>query len=218
MLNNATTLNEVDPEMTAEPVVYILDDDASIREPLTWSIESINLKVRAFESGYEFLDAYEPTSPACLILDMRMPEIGGIEVLDQMQKRGIQIPVIVITAYGEVDMAVRAMQLGAVEFLKKPVSDHVILGHIQTAIQQDIVSFSERTELAEIRNRYADLTPREKDVYSLICHGQGNREIAAELNIAVKTSETHKGNLTRKMNANNLGDLIRMGIKLRLDK
>lgn len=204
--------------MTAEPVVYILDDDASIREPLTWSVESINLKVRAFESGYDFLEEYEPNSPACLVLDMRMPEIGGIEVLDQMKRQGIEIPVIVITGYGEVDMAVRAMQLGAVEFLKKPVSDHVILGHIQTAIQRDIVNFAERAEIAEIRGRYTDLTPREKDVYSLICQGHGNREIAAELDIAVKTSETHKGNLTRKMDAKNLGDLIRMGIKLGLDK
>lgn len=194
---------------TAEPIVFIVDDDRALCEALTFLLESVNLSCRTFSTAQEFLDAYDPTQPGCLVLDVRMPGMSGLDFQGELAARKYQVPVIMITGYADVSMAVRAIKSGAVEFLEKPFGDQVILECIQQAIERDRRDRKMMAERIQFEERLSHLTPREREVMELLMEGLANKAIAAKLNLARKTVETHRANLMAKMQAASLADLIR---------
>lgn len=200
--------------MAQEQIVHVVDDDPAIRSSLKWLIESVNLKVRTYGSAQEFLDAYEPDDPGCLVLDVRMPGMSGLDLQEVLNGRGIRIPVIILTGYGDVPMAVRAMKNGAVDFLEKPVSDQVLLDHIQQALAQDVENQRQQAEQNEIRERLARLTPREKEVMDLVVEGFSSRQIAENLGVSFKTIEAHRSKIMKKTEAKSVSQLIRMTMSL----
>jgi FixJ family two-component response regulator len=203
------TRNHLSHEGEEEPTVFIVDDDRALCEALTFLLESVNLPCRTFRTAQEFLDGYDPDRPGCLVLDVRMPGMSGLDFQGELAVRNYQIPVIMITGYADVSMAVRAIKAGAVEFLEKPFGDQVILECIQQAIERDRKSRKMRAERAEFEERLSRLTPREREVMDLLMEGLANKAIAAKLSLARKTIETHRANLMAKMKAASLADLIR---------
>jgi FixJ family two-component response regulator len=189
--------------------VFIVDDDRALCEALTFLLESVNLPCRTFRTAQEFLDRYDPIEPGCLVLDVRMPGMSGLEFQAELTARNHHIPVIMITGYADVSMAVRAIKAGAVEFLEKPFGDQVILECIQQAIERDRKNRRMRAERIEFEERLCRLTPREREVMDLLMEGLANKAIAAKLCLARKTIETHRANLMGKMKAASLADLIR---------
>lgn len=204
--------------MAEQQTVHVVDDDPAIRSSLKWLIESVNLTVRTYGSAQEFLDAYQPDEPGCLVLDVRMPGLSGLDLQEMLKERGIQIPVIILTGYGDVPMAVRAMKNGAVDFLEKPVSDQVLLDHIQQALAQDVENHRRQAEQEEVRERFARLTPREKEVMDLVVEGLSSREIAETLGVSFKTIEAHRSKIMKKTEAKSVSHLIRMTMLLRPDE
>lgn len=196
--------------MFPEPMVFVVDDDPAIRKSLRWLIESINIKVMAFNSGGEFLESYDPCMPGCVVLDVRMPGMNGLDLLDKLRERGIEIPAIMMTAFGDVPMAVRAMKAGAVDFFEKPVSDQVLLDQIQRAIAKDLENRAGRADHLRIAQRKERLTKRETEVMRLVVDGLSSKQIAGELGISFKTIEAHRAKIMRKMEARSVPELIRM--------
>lgn len=192
-----------------EPTVFIVDDDRALCEALAFLLESVNLPCQTFRTAQEFLDAYDPTRPGCLVLDVRMPGMSGLDFQGELAARNYHVPVIMVTGYADVSMAVRAIKAGAVEFLEKPFGDQVILECIQQAIERDRKDRKARAERAEFEERLSHLTPREREVMDLLMEGLPNKAIAAKLSLARKTIETHRANLMAKMKAASLADLIR---------
>jgi FixJ family two-component response regulator len=198
------------------PVVFIVDDDASVREAVKKLIESVGLKAVTFGSTQEFLDARRPESPACLVLDVRLPDASGLELQRELAAAGVQIPIIFITGHGDIPMSVQAMKAGAVEFLTKPFRGQQLLDAVQEAIARDRAAAAERTRTAEIRRRYDSLTPREKEVMALVAAGLLNKQIGGELGTSELTIKTHRGRVMEKMEAESVADLVRMYELLRL--
>jgi FixJ family two-component response regulator len=192
-----------------ESTVFIVDDDRALCEALTFLLESVNLPCRSFRTAQDFLDGYDPAQPGCLVLDVRMPGMSGLDFQRELVARSYNIPIIMITGYADVSMAVRAIKAGAVEFLEKPFGDQVILECIQQAIDRDRKSRRMRSERVEFEERLSRLTPREREVMNLLMEGLANKAIAAQLALARKTIETHRANLMAKMKAASLADLIR---------
>lgn len=197
--------------MTENPEwVYVVDDDLSVREALSSLIRSVGLRVETYPSAAAFLEAERPTGVACLILDVRMPGLSGLELQSRMAQSGPAIPIIFITGHGDIPMAVRAIKAGAVEFLAKPFRDDDLLEAIRHALERDRAGRSEAAELDEIRRKYATLTGREREVIALMVKGMLNKQAAAELGVAEITVKVHRHNIMQKMKVRSLPDLVRM--------
>ena len=190
------------------PIVYVVDDDRSVRESLGFLLEVLSYEVRLLESAGEFLERYQPGVPACLILDVRMPEMSGLELQDRLNERAIDLPIIFISGHGDIPMVVRTMQKGANDFLQKPFKDQDLLDRVQKAIEGDRSRQHQRREEMTITARYEFLTPRERDVMSLLMQGKTNKAIAAELDISPKTVESHRARVMEKMHADSLAELF----------
>ena len=197
-----------------EPIVYVIDDDASVRSALKSLIRSVGLEVEVFGSGPEFLEFQRPDVPGCLVLDVRLPGISGLDFHKTLIKSGNLLPVIFITAHGDVPMSVRAMKAGAVEFLTKPFRDQDLLDAIQLALDQDRIRLQQQSEISDLRERFEALTARERELLALVVSGKPNKQIADAIGISEFTVKVHRANLTRKMQAESLADLVRMTVRL----
>src|ERR1700722_8557602 len=198
----------------SDPIVFVVDDDASVRDAVRRLISSVGLRVETFGSTREFLNAKRPEAPACLVLDVRLPDASGLELQRDLTDAHVQIPIIFITGHADVPMSVRAMKAGAVEFLTKPFRGQELLDAIQEAIAKDRLAWNERAQMAELRSRYDSLTPREKEVLKLVASGLLNKQIGAELGTSELTVKTHRGRVMEKMGAESLADLVRMSERL----
>ena len=198
-----------------DPIVFVVDDDASVRDAVKKLITSVGLRVETFESAREFLNRKVPDTPACLVLDVRLPDLGGLEFQRALAEANVHIPIIFITGHADVPMTVRAMKAGAVEFLTKPFRGQELLGAIQEAIAKDRVAWSQRAQMKELRARYDSLTVREKEVLRLVVSGLLNKQIGAELGTSELTIKTHRGHVMQKMGAESLADLVRMSERLK---
>jgi len=199
----------------AEPIVFVIDDDRMVREGLQSLIKSIGLRVETFASAPEFLAAKRPEAPACIVLDVRMPGISGLDLQTKLGDEKIEIPIIFITGHGDIPMSVRAMKEGAHEFLTKPVRGQDLLDAVQKAIDSDRGLRKERAELNEIRTRFDSLTPREKEVLELVVGGLLNKQVADELGMSELTVKTHRAHVMEKTKAESLAHLVRMTERLK---
>ncbi len=201
--------------MSAEPsIVFVIDDDRSVRESLRNLLRSVGRCVRTYESAQEFLTAERPDVPGCLVLDIRLPGLSGLDLQRQLVQANTQIPIIFITGHGDIRMSVEAMKAGAVEFLTKPFRDQDLLDAVQQALERDGIARRHRAETAVLQLRYESLTPREREVMVLVAQGLANKQIADELKVSEPTVKLHRGHMMRKMEAASLADLIRIAGKL----
>jgi two-component system response regulator FixJ len=200
------------PESTDStgPIVYVVDDDPAMRSSLRWLIESVGLTVRTCASAQEFLSTYQATDPGCLVLDVRMPGMSGLDLQAELGQRKIHIPILIITGYAEVPLAVRAMKAGAFDFIEKPFSDQTLLDRIRAAVAHDEVLRRRRTARRKIEELLSFLTPREHDVLNRVVTGKSNKVIAFELSLSTKTVEVHRAHVMEKLKADSLADLIRL--------
>jgi FixJ family two-component response regulator len=195
-------------------VVFVIDDDPSMRGALEDLVVSVGLQVRPFASPQDFLQSKLPDSPGCLVLDVRLPGMSGLTFQKELARLGVGLPVIFITGHGDIPMSVRAMKAGAVEFLTKPFHDQELLDAIHTAIERDRGRRREAVLVAELRERYATLTERERQIMTHVVVGRANKQIAAELNLSEMTVKVHRGQVMRKMYAGSLPELVRMADRL----
>ena len=198
----------------SDEMVFVIDDDESIREALRSLIRSVGLNVKTFASAHEFLQTERPDVPACLILDVRMPGLSGLDLQRELAEANIHIPIIFITGHGDIPMSVRAMKAGAVEFLTKPFRDQDLLDAIQQALERDRLMRSQQADVVELRNRYQSLTPRETEVFALVVKGLLNKQIALQLGTSEITIKLHRRQVMEKMHAGSLADLVRMAERL----
>jgi len=198
----------------SDPIVFVIDDDAAVRESVKRLIASVGLRVETYGSTREFLSGKRPETPACLVLDVRLPDVSGLEFQRDLADANFPIPIIFITGHADVPMTVRAMKAGAVEFLTKPFRGQELLDAIQDAIAKDRVAWNERSQMEELRSRYDSLTPREKEVLKLVAAGLLNKQVGAELGMSELTVKTHRGRVMQKMGAESLADLVKMSERL----
>ena len=199
------------------PTVFVVDDDEGVRNSLRFLLKSVGLTARTLSSATEFLDTYKPNQPGCLILDVRMPGMSGLELQEQLNARGAVIPVIFITGHGDVPMAVEAMQQGAFDFLQKPFRDQDLIDRIQRALERDSQSRASLLQHAKIRERLDSLTPREREVMVLMTRGKANKVMAAELGVSQRTVEIHRARVMEKSGAASLAQLVRMVMDVESD-
>lgn len=195
--------------------VFVIDDDPTLRRSIEFLVDSVGIEVNAFGSGQEFIDNADPGRPGCIVLDVRMPGMSGLDLLDVLSDRGFHNPVVIITGHADVPMAVRALKSGAVDFFEKPFNDQVLLDRVQELIDHDVEQREKTEGLQEIRERVETLTPREHEVMGLVIDGKANKQIATHLDLSEKTIEVHRSRVMRKMRATNAADLIRMVLEAR---
>jgi FixJ family two-component response regulator len=200
--------------MQADPTVFVVDDDPSVRRSIERVIQPTGFKVQTFQSAAEFLRIGRPDGPACLVLDVRLPGLSGLDLQRELTNAGIDLPIIFITAHGDIPMTVRAMKGGAVEFLTKPFRPEHLLNAIRAAIERDRNMLKQRSEVAQVRSRYELLTPREREVFAFLVLGLLNKQIAGELATTERTIKFHRANIMQKMQAESVADLVRMAQKL----
>jgi FixJ family two-component response regulator len=202
--------------MSEQARVFIVDDDEQVRSALTLLMESVGLQAYSFSSAQEYLDQFNPELPGCLILDVRMPGMSGLDLQARLVAEKVHPPIIIITGHGDVPMAVRAVRAGAIDFIEKPFNNQVMLDCVHRAIETDAVQRGETSRMQDIEEHYNELTPREKEVLQCVVDGKRNKIIAAELNISQSTVEAHRSKVMDKMQAESLSDLLRMAILLKL--
>jgi FixJ family two-component response regulator len=203
--------------VTAEalPTVFIVDDDRGLRQAIQDLVESVGLRAESFASGEDFLRAKRMNRPSCLVLDVRLPQMSGLDFQQRLTETGIQIPIIFITAHGDIPMSVRALKSGALEFLTKPFRDQDLLDAIHQALERDRVAREQQSEIRNLQERVRTLTAREQEVMNLVVSGMLNKQIASEIGTSEATVKIHRGNVMRKMKAGSVVDLVRMADKLK---
>ena len=197
-------------KMTTKPIIFVIDDDQAVRRFLCRLIKSVNLEVEVFSSAQKFLDTYEPGRPGCILLDIRMPGMSGLELQQELANRAIDLPTIILTGHGDVQLAVQAMKSGAIDFIEKPFNNELLLNRIQKAVTESISAYNIRSELDGVKLRIQSLTPREHQVLDLIVVGETNKHIARCLKISGKTVENHRARVMEKMNVKSLAVLVRL--------
>lgn len=200
-----------------DTTVFIIDDDQQVREALELLMESVGLNARTFASGQVFFEHFDPMVPGCVITDIRMPGMSGLELQKKLKQEPMQPPVIIITGHGDIPMAVDAMQSGAVDFIEKPFNDQRLLDSVHRAIEMDAAARGQATQIAQIRERIESLTPREHEVMNLITQGKRNKIIADELHVSQSTVEAHRAKVMEKMQASTMSDLMRMVLSTELN-
>jgi FixJ family two-component response regulator len=199
-----------------KPVVFVIDDDRSVREALEGLLRSVGLKVQAFASTQDFLQCERPDAPGCLVLDVRLPGLSGLDFQRELAKSNNAPPIIFITGHGDIPMSVRAIKAGAIEFLTKPFRDQELLDAVQHGIEQDRVQRTQAIAVADLKERFDALTSRERQIMELVVTGRPNKQLAAELDVSEITVKVHRGNVMRKMQAKSLAELVRMADRLGL--
>jgi FixJ family two-component response regulator len=199
-----------------QPVVVIIDDDPDIRDSLQGLLETVDLQAAPFATASEFLASKRPQGPCCIVVDVRLPGLSGLDFQQELARENIPIPVIFITGHGDIPMSVRAMKAGALEFLTKPLRDQDLLDAIQAALRRDRARLEDERKVANLRTRQETLTTRERQVMALLVSGRVNKQIAAEVGISEVTVRLHRGQIMRKMYASSLADLIRTADKINL--
>jgi len=200
----------------ADGIVFVVDDDPLVRESLQDLLNSVGFTVRTFGSATEFIGGKRPDVAACLILDVQLPDRSGLDLQTELMKSGIEIPIVFLTGHGDIPMSVQAMKAGAVEFLTKPFRQQALVDAIKEALLRDVEARKQRSETADLRNRHATLTPRERQVLALVVTGLLNKQIAGELGTTDLTIKAHRGRVMRKMGAGSVADLVRMAEKLKI--
>jgi FixJ family two-component response regulator len=201
---------------TAVPTVFIIDDDRGMRQSIQDLVESVGLRAESFATGEEFLRRKPTHDPSCLVLDVRLPQMSGLDFQRQLAETGVEIPIIFVTAHGDVPMSVRALKSGAVEFLTKPFRDQDLLDAIHQALQRDRTARERQAEIHDLQQRYHGLTAREREVMTLVVSGMLNKQIASEIGASEATVKIHRGHVMQKMQAGSVVDLLRMADKLKL--
>ena len=194
--------------MSSEPTVFVVDDDSEVRDTLQWLVESVGLNIETFASAQEFLNAYDPKRPGCLVTDVRMPGMSGIELQAKLMAEEVTLPIIIVSGYADVPTAVRSMKGGAIDFVEKPFNEQMMLERIQLSILEDARLRQKRAQRERAQARLQSLTPREHQVMDLVILGRSNKEIARELDISPKTVEVHRSHVMAKMEAHSLAELV----------
>jgi len=203
--------------MTVEPTVFIVDDDQEVREAISLLMRSVGLAAESFGSAQEYLGAFDPSRPGCLVLDVRMKGMSGLDLQQRLSSEPLHPPIVVITGHGDVPMAVRAVKSGAVDFIEKPFNDQVLLDAVHRAFEQDAERRGQASQRADIEERLQRLTPREREILDLVVMGRRNKVIAADLGITQSTVEAHRAKVMEKTEARSLSDLMRMMLLLESD-
>ena len=198
-----------------EPTVFIVDDDASVRDSLEYLLRSVGLGAKKFASATEFLEVYDPGSPGCLVLDVRMPGMSGLELQEELEERGSTLPIVFVTAHGDVPMAVHAVKAGAVDFLIKPFRDQELLDKVQQALQEDAKVREKLQDRGAVADRIASLTPREREVMKMVVDGKANKVIAIDLGISQRTVEIHRARMMEKMQVASVALLVQRVMRSR---
>lgn len=202
--------------MTGEkPTVFIVDDEEAVGDSIAMLLRSVGLTTRRYTDARRFLEEYRPEQPGCLLLDVRMPKLSGLEVQQELVRRHVTLPVIFITGHGDVPMAVEAMRAGAIDFIQKPFNDDELIRRVQKALEEDASEREVLNRRAEIERRWAELTPREREIARRIADGQANKVVAAELDISARTVELHRARILQKMGVRSVAQLVRMLISLK---
>lgn len=201
------------PLPAIKPVVHVVDDNPAVRDAIRWLVEQVGLSARTYATAQEFLSACDPAMRGCLVLDIRMPGISGLDLQDRLQQQGIHLPVIIITGHGDVPVAVRAMKAGALEFLQKPFNDQTLLDAIHAALEKYHAIWAQQDQSHHTVRNLSALTPREQKVLDLLRHGKPNKVIAYELDLSVRTVEGYRARIMEKMGARSLGQLIEMVVQ-----
>jgi two-component system response regulator FixJ len=198
-----------------KPAVFIVDDDAAVRDSLGLLLRSVGLRHESYSSASDFLETYDPARPGCLVLDVRMPGMSGLELQEELQKRHSTLPIIFLTAHGDVPMAVAAVKAGAVDFVQKPFRDQDLIDKIHHAINQDSRIREKLADRQKILSRIDSLTPREREVMDMVVDGKANKVIAIDLGLSQRTVEIHRARVMRKMNADSVSQLVQMVMRAR---
>jgi RNA polymerase sigma factor (sigma-70 family) len=201
--------------MTCDPVVFVVDDDPSVRSSLKFLLSSVGLQVESFDSAETFLQRKPPDAPSCLVLDVRLRGLSGLDFQRELAARNIRIPIVFVTGHGDIPMSVRAMKAGAIEFLTKPYRDQDLLDAVRIALERDRARREQEKDVTDLQQRFDSLTPREQEVISKVVSGMLNKQIAGELGTAENTVKVHRSRAMEKMNAQSFADLVRMIEKLK---
>jgi len=197
------------------PQVYVVDDEEAVGDSIAMLLRTVGVSARVYRDPRRFLEEYRPEQPGCLLLDVRMPQMGGLEMQQELIRRNATLPVIFITGHGDVPMAVEAMRAGAVDFLQKPFNDDELIRRVQKALEQDARDRELLQRREELERRWKDLTPREREIAGRIAHGLANKKVAAELGISVRTAELHRARILQKMGVRSVAQLVRMVVALK---